>query len=83
MMLQPNQIPEPNKEPICPTMQASTDTLHATQREANLTTSSLKDIPMFDGQDYGNLEDWLMDLETTADILTESHIYLAEAKSCG
>ena len=28
------------------------------------------------------LKDWLMDLETTTDILTESHTCLAEAKSC-
>ena len=41
----------------------------------------LQDIPMFNGQDSLKLEDWLMDLETTTDILTESHTHLVEAKS--
>ena len=38
---------------------------------------------MFDGQDSSELKDWLMNLETAADILTESCTHLAEAKSCG
>ena len=42
----------------------------------------LQDIPTFDGQDSSKLEDWFMDTETVADILTESHTHLAEAKSC-
>ena len=65
------------------TMQAYTETLHATEREANLTTSLLQDIPTFNGQDSSKLEEWLKDLETATDILTESHMHLAEAKSSG
>ena len=42
----------------------------------------LQDIPTFEGQDPSKLENWLMDIETTSDILTESHTHLAEAKSC-
>ena len=42
-----------------------------------------QDIPTFDGQDSQKLEDWFMDIETATDILTESHTYLAEVKSCG
>ena len=61
-------------------MQACRDTLHTTQREANLTISLLQCIPTFNGQDSSKLEDWLMDLETTADILTDSNTCLAEAK---
>ena len=64
-------------------MQAYMDTLCATQREANLTMTLLLDIPMFNGQDFSKLEDWFMDIETAANILTESHTCLAEAKSCG
>ena len=45
LKLLPN--PHPNEEPVHTTMQTYTDTLHATQREANITTSLLKDIPMF------------------------------------
>ena len=64
------------------TMQSCMDTLHATQREANLTMTFLLDIPTFNGQDSSKLEDWLMDIETATDILTESHTHLAETKSC-
>ena len=41
----------------------------------------LQDIPAFDGQDSSKLEGWFMDIETTADILTESHTCLVGAKS--
>ena len=63
------------------TMQAYTDTMHATQRESNLTTIMIQDIPTFDGQDSLKLEDWFMDIETTADILAGSCTCLAKAKS--
>ena len=65
------------------TMLAYTDTLCATQREINLTTTMLQDTPTFDGHDSSKLEDWFIDIETAADFLTESHMCLAEAKSCG
>ena len=65
------------------TMQVYMDPLHATQRESNLTMTMLQDIPTFDGQDSSKLEDWLMDKETAAEILTESHTHLPEAKSHG
>ena len=68
MTLQPHPAPKPKEEPMHITMQTYTDTLHATLREVNLTTSLLQDIPTFDGQDFSKLEDWLMDVETTADI---------------
>ena len=45
------------------TIQVYTDTLCATQRESNLTTITLKDIPTFDVQDSSLLEDWFMDIE--------------------
>ena len=56
------------------------DTLHATQRKSNLTMAMLQDNPTFDGQEPPKLEDWFIDIETAADILTESHIHLAEAQ---
>ena len=59
------------------TMQAYTETLHATERESNLTMTMLQGIPTFDGQDPSKLEVWFMDIKTAPDILTESHaIYL-------
>ena len=64
-------------------MQAYIDTLHATQRKSNLTTTMSQDIPTFDGQDSSKLQDLFMDIKTTTDILTESQACLAEAKSHG
>ena len=64
-------------------MQAYMDTLHATQRESNLTTTMLQDIPTFDGLDSSKLEDWFMDIETTNDSLPKSCICLAKAKLHG
>ena len=83
MTLQPHPTCQPKEDPVHTTMQVYTDTLHAIQREANFTTSLLEDIPTFDGQDSSKLEDWPMDPETAADILTESHKHLTEAKSHG
>ena len=53
------------------------------RRETNLTTTLLQHIPIFNRQDSSKLEDWLIDIVTATDILKESHMYLAEAKSCG
>ena len=69
----PQPAPQSSEEPVHRTMQLHMDTLHATQRESNLTTTMLQDIPTFDRQDSSKLEDWFMDIETTSDILTESH----------
>ena len=81
IMLQQHPTLLPNEEPMHKTMQAYTDTLHATQTEANLTMTLLQDISTFDGQDSSKLEDWFMDIETATDILTENCTCLAEAKS--
>ena len=65
------------------TMQTYIDILHATEREANLTMSLFQNIPTFDQQDSSKLADCLTDLETVADIVSESHTCLVEAKSYG
>ena len=78
-----HQASHSNEEPVHKTMQIYMDTLFTTKRESNLTTTLLENIPTFDGQDSLKLEDWFMFIETATDILTKSHIYLDEAKSCG
>ena len=80
MALQP--LPQFSEEPVHKTMQAYTDPCRQ-HRKSNLTTTMLHDIPTFDGKYFSKLEDWLMDMETTADILTESHTHLAKNKSYG
>ena len=43
----------------------------------------LQDIPIFNVHDTTHLEDWLADIETVADLTTESRAKLAQAKSRG
>ena len=68
--LQPCPIPQPKDEPMHTTIQA------------NITMTLLQVIPTSDGQDSLKLEDCFLDIETTTDILTRSHTYLAKAKAC-
>ena len=56
MMYHLHLAPWSSEELVHKTMQAYTDTLHATQRESNLTKVMLQDIPTFDGQDSSKLE---------------------------
>ena len=74
MMLQLHSFPKSSEEPVQKTMQVYRHP-HATQRETNFIMTMLQDIPTFDGQDPSKLENWFMDIETTADILTESHMF--------
>ena len=41
-----------------------TETLCTAQKETSLESSLLQDIPILNGQDSSQLEDWLMDIET-------------------
>ena len=43
----------------------------------------LQDITIFNGNDSPQLEDWLIDIETAAKLMTESRTKLAQAKSKG
>ena len=67
-MLQPCSTYRLVDEPIHMVMQQYMDTLCATQRQTNLTTSLLQDIHTFHGQDTTKLQDWLRDIETAVDI---------------
>ena len=60
-----------------------TNTLCCTQKQTNLTNSLLQDISVFNGHDTTLLEDWLVDIETAADLTVESRIKLAQTKSKG
>ena len=48
-----------------------------------MTNSLLQDIPVFNGHDTTYLEDWLVDIETAADLTAESRNKLAQVKSKG
>ena len=43
----------------------------------------IQDIPTFNGNDVAQVEDWLTDIETAADLTDESRTKLAQGKSKG
>ena len=59
------------------------NTLCSTQKQTNLTNSLLQDIPVFNGHDTTHLDDWLVHIETAADLTAEGRTKLAQAKSKG
>ena len=59
------------------------NTLCTIQKQTNLTTSLLQDIAVFNEYNSTKLEEWLTDIETTADLTIESQVKLAKAKSRG
>ena len=49
----------------------------------SLENSLLQDIPILNGNDSSQLEDWLTDIETASELTGESRIKLAQVKSRG
>ena len=60
-----------------------TKTLCTAQKKTSLESSLLQDIPILNGQDYSQLEDWLTDIETASELTNKSRTKLAQAKSRG
>ena len=60
-----------------------TETLCTAQKKTSLESSLLQDIPILNGQDSSQLEDWLMDIETASELTGEGRTKLAQAKSRG
>ena len=75
--LHPSAPPEPLEDML----KHYTDTLCSAQKQTNFATSLLQDILIFTGNDTTLLEDWLMDIETVADVISESRTKLSQAKS--
>ena len=59
-------------EPLGEVIRHYTNTLCSAKKQINLTNSLLQDIPVFNGHDTTQLEDWLVDVETAADLTAES-----------
>ena len=53
------------------------------KRKTSLESSLLQDIPILNGQDSSQLEDWLTDIEMASELTGESRTKLAQAKSRG
>ena len=69
--------------PIENVLDRYTETLCTAQKKTSLESSLLQDIPILNGQDSSQLEDWLMDIETASELTGESRTKLAQAKSKG
>ena len=69
--------------PIENVLDRYTETLCTAQKKTSLESSLLQDIPILNGQDSSQLEDWLIDIETASELTNESRTKLAQAKSRG
>ena len=69
--------------PIENVLERCTKTLWTAQKKTSLESSLLQDIPILNGQDSSQLEDWLTDIETASELTNESRTKLAQAKSRG
>ena len=59
------------------------DTLCSAKKQTNFTNTLIQDITIFNGNDATQLEDWLVDIETAADLSAESRTKLTQTKSKG
>ena len=69
--------PPTHTEPLGEVLKHYTNTLCLVQKQTNFTNSLLKDISIFMGHDTTLLEDWLVDIETAANLTMESRTKLA------
>ena len=73
----------PSTEPIVETLNKYTDTLCNTEKKTSLENSLLQDIPISNGNDSSQLEDWLTDIESASELTGEIRTKLVQAKSRG
>ena len=69
--------------PIKNVLDRYTKTLCTAEKKTFLESSLLQDIPILNGQDSSQLEDWLTDIETASELTNENRTKLAQAKSRG
>ena len=72
-----------SETPIGNVLDRYTNTLCTAQKKTSLESSLLQDIPILNGQDSSQLEDWLMDIETASELTGKSRTKLAWVKSRG
>ena len=70
-------------EPIDEVLQQYMETLCSAQKQTTFAHTLIQGIPTFNGSDATQLEDWLIDIETEADLTDESRTKRAQAKSKG
>ena len=67
--------------PIENVLDQYTETWCTAQKKTSLENTLLQDIPILNGQDSSQLEDWLTDIESAAELTSESRTKLSQAKS--
>ena len=73
----------PSTEPIGKVLNKYSDTLCNAQKKMSLENSLLQDIHILNGNDSSQFEDWLTDIETASELMSESRTKLVQAKSRG
>ena len=73
----------PSEHPIEKVLDRYTKTLCSVQKKTSLESSLLQDIPILNGQDSSQLDDWLTDIETASELTDKGRTKLAQAKSRG
>ena len=69
--------PSAPPEPLDDMLKQYMDILCSAQKQTNFANSLIQDIPIFNGHDSTQLEDWLVDIETAANLSAESRTNLA------
>ena len=70
-------------EPLDNILQQYTENLCSAQKQTTFVNTLIQVIPTFNGSNSIHLEDWLLDIETTANLTDEGRTKLAQAKSKG
>ena len=70
-------------EPLDDVLQQYTETLCSAPKQTTFMNTMTQGIPIFNGSNPMQLEDWLVDIETAANLTDESRTKLAQAKSKG
>ena len=70
-------------EPLNNLLKQYMDTLCSAQKQTNFMNTLIQDMPIFNGNDPMQFEDWLVDIETAGNLSAESRTKLAQAKSKG
>ena len=60
--------PSAPPEPLDNVLKQYMDTLCSAQKKTNFANTLIQDMPIFNGNNSMQLEDWLVDIETTANL---------------
>ena len=75
--------PSAPSEPLDEVLFKYTETLCTAQKRTTFASTLLQDIAIFNGNDFTQLEDWLINIETATNLTSESQTKLAQARSKG